>query len=72
MARRWRGDLTQVDASIQLGIMQSTLSRIETDARRPSVRLLSAMIEAYSVSDEDARQAIRLLGQLETAEEADE
>lgn len=72
MARRWRGERRQVDASALVGIHQTTLSNIETDVRRPSVRILCALAEAYAVSDEELRQAVRLLGQMETLEEVDE
>lgn len=72
MARRWRGGLTQVEASSKMGILQSTISKIETDSRRPSVRILCLMVEAYGISAEELGDAVRLLGQLETADEVDE
>lgn len=72
MARRWRGGLTQVEASSKMGILQSTISKIETDSRRPSVRILCLMVEAYGISAQELGDAVRLLGQLETADEVDE
>lgn len=55
-----------------MGILQSTISKIETDSRRPSVRILYLMVEAYGISHEELGDAVRLLGQLETADEVDE
>jgi transcriptional regulator with XRE-family HTH domain len=69
IAKRWRGERTQIEASALIGITQGTLSRLETDDRRPSLSLFLRIAEAYGVSEQDITEAIWSLQQMETVEE---
>jgi transcriptional regulator with XRE-family HTH domain len=49
LCREWRGETTQTEAARLLGIMQSTLSKLEGDQRRPTTRLIDDLEVAYAV-----------------------
>lgn len=69
IAKRWRGERTQIEAAALIGITQGTLSRLETDHRRPSLGLFVRIAEAYEVNDEEISGALRVLGEMEMVEE---
>jgi|DEB19_MinimDraft_3_1074340.scaffolds.fasta_scaffold06531_2 transcriptional regulator with XRE-family HTH domain len=69
IAKRWRGERTQIEASALIGITQGSLSRLETDDRRPSLSLFVRIAEAYGVADEEISGALRVLGEMDTLEE---
>jgi len=52
-AVRLRRDLTLVDVSTTTGISRSTLSRLETGQRRPTLELLLTLSHAYRVPLDD-------------------
>lgn len=60
LCREWRGETTQTEAARLLGIMQSTLSKLEGDQRRPTTRLIGRMAEVYGLDDLEVAYAVRL------------
>ncbi len=60
LCREWRGETTQTEAAGLLGILQSTLSKLEADQRRPTTRVIARMAEVYGLDDLDVAYAVRL------------
>jgi transcriptional regulator with XRE-family HTH domain len=60
LCREWRADLSQTEAAGLLGILQSTLSKLERDQRRPTTRVIARMQEVYGLDDLDVAYAVRL------------
>ena len=60
LCREWRADLSQTEAAAALGILQSTLSKLERDQRRPTTRVIARMQEVYGLDDLDVAYAVRL------------
>jgi transcriptional regulator with XRE-family HTH domain len=60
LCREWRGETTQTEAAVALGILQSTLSKLERDQRRPTTRVIARMQEVYGLDDLDVAYAVRL------------
>lgn len=60
LCREWRADLSQTEAAGLLGILQSTLSKLEADQRRPTTRVIARMAEVYGLDDLDVAYAVRL------------
>ncbi len=60
LCRGWRGATTQTEAAGLLGILQSTLSKLEADQRRPTTRVIARMAEVYGLDDLDVAYAVRL------------
>lgn len=60
LCREWRGATTQTEAAGLLGMLQSTLSKLEADQRRPTTRVIARMAEVYGLDDLDVAYGVRL------------
>lgn len=73
LAREWRGERTQTEVARALGIVQSTLAKIELDQRRPTTRIIGRMAEVYGLDDLEVAFGVRLAcGEMSAGEDCDD